>query len=144
MAELRLYAGREDLENYEPVLREVLHLFESAIITSLERTMGNYLKSTGGVYRNDLREEWELEEVSKLVSHNNAAERSFAVVKAYLDVLFSQHEVIHTGELFPSYDEWLASTCRHVRQNPNNKEPSANPSSWYSCDVPTKIKISRD
>jgi hypothetical protein len=49
LAELRLYAGREDLENYEPVLREVLHLFGAAIFTSLERTMGNYLKSTGGV-----------------------------------------------------------------------------------------------
>ena len=71
MAELRLYAGREDIENYEPVLRDVLHLFGAAIITPLERTMGNYLKSTGGIYRNDLREEWELEEVSKLLSHNN-------------------------------------------------------------------------
>ncbi len=52
LAELRLYEGREDLENYEPVLRGVLHLFGAAIITSLERTMGNYLQSTGGVYRN--------------------------------------------------------------------------------------------
>jgi hypothetical protein len=86
LAELRLYEGREDLENYEPVLREVLHLFGAAIITSLERTMGNCLKSTGDAYRNELREEWELQEVSKLLSHNNAAERPFAVVKAYLDV----------------------------------------------------------
>jgi hypothetical protein len=75
LAELRLYAGREDLENYEPVLREVLHLFGAAIITSLERTMGNFLKSTGGVYRNDLREEWELEEVSTLLSFTQQCSR---------------------------------------------------------------------
>jgi hypothetical protein len=56
------------------VLREILCLFGQAIKTSLERTMGKYLQSTGGVYRNDLREEWELENVSKLLSHNNAAE----------------------------------------------------------------------
>ena len=55
LAELRLYEGREDLDNYEPVLREVLQLFGSAILKSLERTMGKYLKNTGGIYRNELR-----------------------------------------------------------------------------------------
>ena len=48
--------------------------------------MGRYLKSTGGIYRNELREEWELEAVAKLLSHNNPAERPFAIVKAYLQV----------------------------------------------------------
>ncbi len=48
--------------------------------------MGKYLESTGGIYRNSIREEWELEKVSKLLAHNNAAERpSFTVAKAYLD-----------------------------------------------------------
>ena len=61
-------------------------LFGQAINTSLERTMGKYLQSTGGIYRNELREEWELEKVSHLLSHNNAAERPFGIVKAYLDV----------------------------------------------------------
>ena len=42
--------------------------------------------STGGIYRNELREEWELEAVAKLLSHNNPAERPFAIVKAYLQV----------------------------------------------------------
>ena len=51
----------------------------------LEST-GNYLKSTGGIYRNELRAEWELDEVAKLLSHNNPAERPFAIVKAYLRV----------------------------------------------------------
>jgi hypothetical protein len=82
--ELRGLEGRTDLEKYEPVLREVLNLFGKAIVMSLERTMGNYLKSTGGIYRNELRAEWELDEVAKLLSHNNPAERPFAIVKAYL------------------------------------------------------------
>jgi hypothetical protein len=84
--ELRGLEGRTDLENYEPVLREVLTLFGKAIVMSLERTMGNYLKSAGGIYRNELRAEWELDEVAKLLSHNNPAERPFAIVKAYLRV----------------------------------------------------------
>jgi hypothetical protein len=44
------------------------------------------LRSTGGIYRNELRAEWELEAVAKLLSHNNAAERPFGIVKAYLQV----------------------------------------------------------
>jgi hypothetical protein len=46
--------------------------------------MGKYLRSTGGIYRNELRSEWELEKVAQLLSHNNAAERPFAIAKAYL------------------------------------------------------------
>jgi hypothetical protein len=64
LSELRSYTTREDVDNYEQVLREILGLFGQAINTSLERTMGKYLLSTGGVYRNELREEWELDKVS--------------------------------------------------------------------------------
>ncbi len=85
LGELRQYETREDITAYEPIFKEILSLFGQAIKTSLERTMGKYLQSTGGIYRNDLREEWELEKVSKLLAHNNAAERPFAVVKAYLN-----------------------------------------------------------
>jgi hypothetical protein len=81
LEELRSFRRREDICNYEPVLREILCLFGQAIKTSLERTMGKYLQSTGGIYRNDLRESWELEKVSRLLAHNNAAERPFAIVK---------------------------------------------------------------
>ena len=81
MAELWQYETREDKANYEAVLREVLSLFGQAIHTSLERTMGKYLQSTGGIYRNEAREEWELEKMCQLLSHNNAAERPFAIVK---------------------------------------------------------------
>jgi hypothetical protein len=41
---------------------------------------------TSGDLRNDLKEEWEVEEVAKLLATNNAAERPFAVAKAYLDI----------------------------------------------------------
>ena len=84
LSELRNYERREDIGTYEPVLRDVLTLFGKAIHTSLERTMGKYLRSTGGIFRNDLREEWEINKVSQLLSHNNAAERPFAIAKAYL------------------------------------------------------------
>ena len=81
LEELRSFRTREDVCNYEPVLREILCLFGQGIKTSLERTMGKYLQSTGGIYRNDVRESWELEKVAHLLAHNNAAERPFAIVK---------------------------------------------------------------
>jgi hypothetical protein len=81
LAELRQFETREDITTYEPVLREILALFGQAIHTSLERTMGKYLRSTGGIYRNEVREEWELAHVLQLLPHNNAAERPFAIVK---------------------------------------------------------------
>ena len=81
LAELRQFETREDITTYEPVLREILALFGQAIHTSLERTMGKYLQSTGGIYRNEVREEWELKHVLQLLAHNNAAKRPFAIVK---------------------------------------------------------------
>jgi hypothetical protein len=57
LAELREYETREDIDNYEPVLKEILNLFGQTIIISLQRTMGKHLKRTGGIYRNELREE---------------------------------------------------------------------------------------
>jgi hypothetical protein len=59
LGELREFERREDITTYEPVLREILALFGQAIYKSLERTMGKYLRSTGGIYRNEVREEWE-------------------------------------------------------------------------------------
>lgn len=47
LAELKQFERREDITNYEPVLREILSLFGQAIKTSLERTMGKYLKKYG-------------------------------------------------------------------------------------------------
>ncbi len=42
--------------------------------------MGKYLKATDGVFRNEMRDEWQLGIVSKLLMcTNNAAERPFGV-----------------------------------------------------------------
>jgi hypothetical protein len=45
--------------------------------------MKHYIKQTAGKLCNDNREVWEKEAVQKMVSHNNYAERPFAVVKAF-------------------------------------------------------------
>ena len=50
LGELKQFERREDITTYEPVLREIMGLFGQAINTSLERTMGKYLQSTGGIY----------------------------------------------------------------------------------------------
>jgi hypothetical protein len=80
-AELKQYQNREDKHVYEPIMLEVLSLFGLAVHTSLERTLGKYLKATDGVFRNDLRSDWELSKVSKLLCTNNAAERPFGIAK---------------------------------------------------------------
>jgi hypothetical protein len=90
--ELKRYEQRSDLDIYQPILREVLLLFGTAIHTSLERTLGKYLKSTDGIYRNDIRDDWELKKVGKLLCTNNAAERPFAVAKGK-NPTFSQHNL---------------------------------------------------
>ncbi len=85
LTELREYERRADVNTYETVLRDLLSLFGTAILTSLQRTMGKYLRSTDGVFRNELRGDWEIDKVSQLLSHNNAAGRPFVIAKAYLE-----------------------------------------------------------
>jgi hypothetical protein len=79
--ELKQYEKRPDLDIYLPILVDVPQLWGIAIHTSLECTLGKYLKSTDGIFRNDLREDWELDKVGKLLCTNNPAERPFAVAK---------------------------------------------------------------
>jgi hypothetical protein len=55
------------LKATDGIYRNELHLFGCAIHTSLERTMGQYLKATDGIYRNELREDWKLNKVSSPV-----------------------------------------------------------------------------
>jgi hypothetical protein len=81
LTELKQYENKTDVAVYRPILLEVLQLFGLAIHTSLERTMGNYLNATDGIFRNDLRPDWQLDMVSKLLCTNNPAERPFAVAK---------------------------------------------------------------
>ncbi len=80
-AELRAFQTKSDIEIYKPILIEVLNLFGTAIHTSLERTLGEYLRATDGIFRNELRPDWQLEKVSRLLCTNNPAERPFAVAK---------------------------------------------------------------
>ena len=84
--ELRRYELKEDIAVYLPIRLEVIALFGLAIHTSLERTMGKYLKATDGVFRNELRDDWQLQKVAKLLCTNNAAERPFGVAKAYMKI----------------------------------------------------------
>jgi hypothetical protein len=73
--------NRADKAVYQPILMDVLRLFGLAIHTSLERTLGKYLKATDGIFCNDLRSDWEVTGVAKLLCTNNAAERPFGVAK---------------------------------------------------------------
>jgi hypothetical protein len=83
LARLRNFANREDsTKTYGSILREVFALFGQGIIASLEFTMGDYLKQTNSKMINDNREAWELEAVKGMLSHNNFAERPFAVLRA--------------------------------------------------------------
>ncbi len=84
LARIGNFSLREDKDTYTGILREVLKCFGCGIIDSLEFTMKHYyIKQTGGELCNDNREAWENEAVSHMVSHNNYAERPFAVVKAF-------------------------------------------------------------
>jgi hypothetical protein len=140
LAELRQFETREDITTYEAVLREILALFGQAIHTSLERTMGNYLRSTGGIYRNEVREEWELAHVLQLLAHNSAAERLFAIVKVSnlslplikmhgltpafcttgISGVFSFYEVGNTSEFFACRYEWQSRAGWNDRKNMQN------------------------
>ena len=89
LVELKQYELKSDLAVYRPILLEILELFGQAIHTSLERTMGKYLKATDGIFRNDLRPDWQLDMVAKLLCTNNPAERPFAVAKGYKKYMIS-------------------------------------------------------
>ena len=113
MQELNSFYTRVDVTRYTEVLKKQLGLFGAGIVTSLERTMGHYLKVqaytptqiltpcptlirmstyyqvTSGIHRNELLKEWEIDEVAHLLCTNNPGERPFAVAKAYLAIYAS-------------------------------------------------------
>ena len=80
---LKTYNARADTESYCTILRKVLALFGEGVIASLDYTMDKYLKQTDGELSNDKREDWEIEATKGMMSHNNFAERPFAVLKAF-------------------------------------------------------------
>jgi hypothetical protein len=86
LAELRLFETRVDVGTYRAKLLTILDLAGQAIHTSLERTMGKYLKATNGIFRNETRSDWEIERVATLLATNNAAERPFGIAKAYCEI----------------------------------------------------------
>ena len=71
LVRIRLNKNREDYVKYESIMLEVFNCFGLGIIDSLEFTMKNYLKQTGGELQNDNREDWEIKAVEKMVCHNN-------------------------------------------------------------------------
>ena len=79
---LRAYRDRPDAEEYTVVLRQVLALFGEGIQESFERTMSDYLEETNGDKAFSKTPEWRVEQDWDIYSHNNAAERPFAVIKA--------------------------------------------------------------
>lgn len=83
LARMRTYETRVDSLTYRTILLAVFRLFGEGIVASLEYTLGNYLSQTNGALCNANREEWEVEAVQGMMSHNNYAERPFAVLKAF-------------------------------------------------------------
>ena len=63
------------------MLKEVFGLFGEGIHESLLRTQGNYLEATNGAKAKSKLTDWEKRDAKNLLSHNNFAERPFAIVK---------------------------------------------------------------
>jgi hypothetical protein len=80
---LRTYQNRADSDTYGNILNEVFGLFGKGILASLEFTMKDYLRQTDGKLSNGKRESWELGAVKGMLSHNNHAERPFAVLRSF-------------------------------------------------------------
>ena len=112
MEMLRAYRPRPDVEKCEVVLRKVLRLFGEGIRESLERTSGYYLSRTNGKFQNSNLTEKARKKASKLISHNNWAERPFAVVKALA------HQC-------PSMSLSHLSCLAHARVNGTYRSPTA-------------------
>jgi hypothetical protein len=127
---LRSFCGRADEEKYRLMLLAVFKLFGIGIVESLEYTMKDYLKQTNGDYQWEGRATWEVEAATKMLCHNNAAERPFAVLRQYKRMYPS----LPLGNLCKliqrSWDcyQWGPHTAR-VREFP---VPSADNDHWQS------------
>ncbi len=81
MNKLRAFKGRTDEEKYTGMVKQVLGLFGKGIIASLEYTMKDYLRQTDGSLHTGTREQWERDKFKHMLSHNNGAERPFAILR---------------------------------------------------------------
>ena len=84
---LRAYSSRGDADKFTPILKQVLAIGGDAIHVSLKRTMGDFLEVTNGSRAESKLEPWMKARAMLLLSHNNPAERPFALMK-FLDHLF--------------------------------------------------------
>ena len=73
---------RQTWANARTILKEVFGLFGAGIHESLQRTMGKYMFD--GLKSKENLSQWELDDSKHLLSHNNFAERPFAMVKALM------------------------------------------------------------
>jgi hypothetical protein len=105
---LRTYQTRADSEVYRDILMQVFGLFGKGIIASLEFTMKNYLRQTDGKCSNDKREAWELEAVKGMLSHNNHAERPFAVLRAFAKMYVPVPLSKESSMAIPLPGEWYS------------------------------------
>ncbi len=80
----RHFVGKDNGPLPKGTIRHPCHL--STLNVSLTLTCRTFAKTTCGKFRNELKEEREVDAVAKLLSTNNAAERPFAVAKAYLNI----------------------------------------------------------
>ena len=101
MNKLRAFKGRADEEKYTGMVKRVLGLFGKGIITSLEYTMKDYLRQTDGRLQTGTREPWEREKCKNMLSHNNGAERPFAISRAYKN-LYPSLTLANLGKLSQS------------------------------------------
>ena len=116
LAKLRTYNAREDREAYCTILHQVFQLFGEGVIASLEHTMGKYLNQTDGQFSNDKMEDWEIEAVKGMMSHNNFAERPFAVLKAFAKQNVSGFITPQPRLALSFTREWNPSTSKYIRQ----------------------------
>jgi hypothetical protein len=115
---LRAHRPRPDVEKYEVALRKVLRLFGEGIHESPERTMGHYLSRTNGKFQNSNLAEKARKMASKIISHNNWAERPFAVAKA----LAHQRPSMSLSHLFSLAHARVNGTCRSPTAERNDKK----------------------
>jgi hypothetical protein len=101
MNKLRGFKGRADEEKYTGMVKQVLGLFGKGIITSLQYTMKNYLRQTDGNLQTGTREQWEQEKYKNMLSHNNGAERPFAILRVYKQ-LYPSLSLANLGKLSQS------------------------------------------
>ncbi len=101
MKKLRAFKGRADEEKYTGMVKRVLGLFGKGIISSLEFTMKDYLRQTDGRLQTGTREPWEWEKCKHMLSHNNGAERPFAISRVYKN-LYPSLTLANLGKLSQS------------------------------------------